>query len=72
MQLKNPQHDRVIREAERREITGVPPSSWYPLMDKGLAPRPISIGERSVGWMLSELVEWVEARKAARDAKAAA
>jgi prophage regulatory protein len=59
--------DRVVREAERRQITGIPTSSWYDLQDAGLAPKPFSLtGSRSVGWSFNELTDWVEARKATR------
>jgi len=61
----------VAREPQRRAITGVSTSSWYELQAKGLAPRPIRLGgPRSVGWLVSELEEWVEQRRAERDAKA--
>jgi len=59
--------DRIVREAERRAITGVSQSRWYELMAKGLAPKPVRIGGRAVGWLLSELLSWVAARKVARD-----
>ena len=58
----------VARDARRFQITGVPKSSWYDLMRRGKAPRPIPLGGPSVGWLVSELEEWVEARKAERDA----
>jgi prophage regulatory protein len=65
--MLTPHPDRVVREAERHKITGVPPSSWYPLQNQGIAPRPIPLGPRSVGWLLSELEAWVEAQTAKRD-----
>jgi predicted DNA-binding transcriptional regulator AlpA len=64
---KFPAHDRAVREPERREITGVPTSTWYELQDAGLAPKPFSLtGSRSVGWSFNELTDWVERRKATR------
>jgi predicted DNA-binding transcriptional regulator AlpA len=60
----------IAREALRYELTGVPTSTWYELQAKGLAPKPIRLGgPRSVGWLVSELEEWVERRRAERDAK---
>jgi predicted DNA-binding transcriptional regulator AlpA len=41
------------------------------MQDQGLAPRPIPLGPRSRGWLISELEEWVEQRRAERDAKVA-
>lgn len=60
--------DRFVRERERKEITGVPTSSWYEMMERGRAPRPVPIGPRAVAWLLSELSEWQSNRIAERDA----
>jgi predicted DNA-binding transcriptional regulator AlpA len=66
MQPKTPQliqrTDGICRETERRIITGVPRSSWYALQEKGLAPKPVRLGPRSVGWARAALLSWVEAR----------
>jgi prophage regulatory protein len=59
----------IAREAVRFELTGVPTSTWYDLQAKGLAPKPIHLGPRSVGWLISELEGWVQRRRAERDAK---
>ena len=58
--------DRVVRERERRQITGIPTSTWYRLQNAGLAPRPFPLTARSIGWSLNELEDWVESRKAGR------
>jgi predicted DNA-binding transcriptional regulator AlpA len=60
--------DRAVREPERRQITGLPPSSWYPLQDAGLAPEPFPLTVRTVAWSFNELTDWVEAQKAKRAA----
>lgn len=60
-------HDRIVRERERREITGVPSASWYRLMTAGQAPRPIPLGPRSVGWRMSALQSWIRAQDGRRD-----
>jgi hypothetical protein len=47
MQDQKPQQrrtDGIAREAERREITGVPQSTWRVMQDKGLAPKPVDPG----------------------------
>jgi prophage regulatory protein len=62
--------ERIVRESERREITGVATSTWYMLMSEGRAPKSVPLGEHSRGWVLSELQDWVEARIAERDARA--
>jgi prophage regulatory protein len=63
--------DGIAREPERRAITGIPPSTWYPMMSRGEAPRQIRIGLRAVGWDRQELFEFNERRKAERDTNAA-
>jgi predicted DNA-binding transcriptional regulator AlpA len=63
-----PTTDGIAREPERRATTGVPQSTWRALQDEGLAPLPVRLGPHSVGWLRRELLEWVEARRAARDA----
>jgi predicted DNA-binding transcriptional regulator AlpA len=55
--------DGIAREAERRIITGVPTSSWYALQEKGLAPKPVRLGPRSVGWPRQALFAWNEQRQ---------
>lgn len=49
---------RIVREKERKEITGVPQSSWYKKMQRGEAPRSIALGPKAVGWYDDELYEW--------------
>jgi predicted DNA-binding transcriptional regulator AlpA len=60
--------DRAVREPERYRITGVPTSTWYELQAKGLAPKPFPLTERAVAWSFNELTDWIETRKAERDA----
>jgi prophage regulatory protein len=60
--------NRVVREPERQAITGVPTSTWYAMQDRGLAPRPVPLGPRARGWLLGDLIQFIEARKAERDA----
>jgi prophage regulatory protein len=57
----------IAREPQRYELTGVPTSTWYDLQNAGLAPKPIPLGPRSRGWLIEELLAWVEARRAERD-----
>ena len=59
--------EKFVREPERREITGVPTSTWYEMMDKGQAPTPVKLGLRAVAWVASEIDEWIQQRIAERD-----
>jgi prophage regulatory protein len=58
--------DRLVRERERREITGVPTSSWYELQSLGLAPRPVRLSKHAVAWPYGELAAVNAARIAGK------
>lgn len=58
--------DRLVRERERRQLTGIPTSTWYELIDRGLAPPGVRLGKQSVAWPESELATLNAARIAAR------
>jgi prophage regulatory protein len=42
--------------------TGLSRSSIYLLMSKGQFPMQVSLGERAVGWIESDIDSWVESR----------
>lgn len=66
MNISNPlSTDRIVREAERKAITSVSRTTAWSLERKGLFPkrRQLYPQSSSVGWLLSELVEWVASRK---------
>jgi len=42
--------------------TGLSKSSIYAFMASGKFPRPISLGERAVGWQSIAIDEWIEQR----------
>ncbi|SQD79599.1 helix-turn-helix transcriptional regulator [Moritella yayanosii] len=52
--------ERIIREVDRRYITSISRTKAWQLEKEGLFPKRIRLGNRSVGWKLSELLEWVE------------
>ncbi len=58
-------HDRIIRESERRAITSISRTTAWSLERKGLFPkrRQLYPQSSSVGWLLSELNEWVASRQ---------
>ena len=58
---------RLLRERDRRIKTGVPRSTWYVLMAKGLAPQPVKLGERSVAWVEDELEAWMRELQTRRE-----
>ncbi len=44
------------------EITGLSDSNRRRLEEKGLFPRRRKLSGRAVGWLLSEVQEWMESR----------
>lgn len=62
---------RLMRMNEVIRMTGLSRSSIYDRMNAGLFPRSCSLGCRSVAWVESEILEWVENQIAQRDGVAA-
>ena len=60
--------ERIVLEPERKRITGIARSRWYTLEAAGAVPHRRQLVGRRTGWLLSELVEWVQARPIARNA----
>lgn len=58
---------RILRLAEVREKTGLTKSTIYKYAGLGMFPRPISLGGRSVGWIDSEVHEWLLEKQVDRD-----
>ena len=54
--------DRIVREHERRKITGVARSTWHRYEANGSAPKRRQLGGRMTGWLLSEIKDWMESR----------
>jgi prophage regulatory protein len=55
--LFNP--DRIVRETDRRYITSISRTQAWKLEKQGLFPKRVRLSNRSIGWKLSELLEWV-------------
>lgn len=59
-QIKQPQPpaERVIREAECRQLTGLCRTTRYLMEKDGKFPARRKLGGRSIGWLLSEISAW--------------
>lgn len=53
---------RILRLPLVRERTGLSRSSIYLRISQGRFPKPVSLGERAVGWLESEITEWLNRR----------
>jgi prophage regulatory protein len=59
---------RIIRRSAVSKRTGKSRSTIYAEMAEGKFPRPVQIGPRAVGWVESEIEEYLAALIAERDA----
>jgi predicted DNA-binding transcriptional regulator AlpA len=66
----DPPSFEIVREPERRRMTGLSRVQWWRLERSGKVPRKVQLGENSVGWLRSELEGWLAKRIAERDANA--
>lgn len=57
--------NRIIRLPEVKNKTGLSRSTIYLGMAKGIFPKAISLSERAVGWLDSDIEQWLDARIAA-------
>lgn len=58
---------RIIRLSEVLANTGLARSTLYRYVADGAFPKPVSLGDRAVGWVESEVQDWVLARIEERD-----
>lgn len=56
-------NEKIIRLREVLDRTGLSRSMAYTLIEDGLFPRPVSLGARAVGWLTSEVNEWIASRE---------
>jgi prophage regulatory protein len=61
----------ILRLPAVKARTGLSRSTIYLKASAGSFPRPVSLGARSVGWLESEIEDWIARRvKQSRDAQA--
>ncbi len=65
-------HVEIVREHERRKITGLSRVTWWRLERDGRAPKRLQLGPNSVGWLRDEIGNWISQRAAERDGSAPA
>lgn len=58
---------RILRLDEVMRITGLSRSTIYELMNAKNFPQSVKLGKHSVGWLESEVIEWINHIVAARD-----
>ncbi|MFJ3684146.1 helix-turn-helix transcriptional regulator [Pseudomonas sp. NPDC090208] len=58
---------RIIRLKEVIDSTGLARSTIYKYIAENTFPKPVSLGDRCVGWVDSEVHDWILARVEERD-----
>lgn len=58
---------RIIRLKEVIGSTGLARSTIYKFVSAGMFPKPISLGDRCVGWLESEVQDWILGKVKERD-----
>jgi prophage regulatory protein len=58
---------KVLRLHQVMGTTGLAKSTVYKYIAEGTFPKPFSLGERCVGWLESEVHDWLLARLEERD-----
>jgi len=58
---------RIIRLKDVMMSTGLARSTIYKYIGEDVFPRPVSMGNRCVGWLESEVHEWILERVEERD-----
>ena len=58
---------KIISLDKVMEMTGLARSTIYKHMANQYFPKAIQLGMRCVGWVESEVLEWIQARIAERD-----
>lgn len=56
------QDDPILRMAEVERTTGLKKSTIYLLVKQNEFPKPISLGLRASGWLMSEINQWKQDR----------
>ncbi len=63
---------RIIRLKEVIDSTGLARSTIYKFIGDGNFPKAVSLGDRCVGWVEGEVIEWILSKIRERDMAASA
>lgn len=58
---------RIFRLKQVIEVTGLARSTIYKFVTDGAFPKPIPLGDRCVGWLESEVENWISSKVKSRD-----
>ncbi len=60
---------KILKLGAVMNLTGLSRSSVYLYTSKGEFPTSIKLGPRSVGWVESEIIAWLDGKVAVRNGK---
>jgi len=60
---------RILRLKDVMATTGLARSTVYKFISEGAFPKPIPLGGKSVGWLESEIQEWIAEKIEARNSQ---
>ncbi|MBF0262722.1 MAG: AlpA family transcriptional regulator [Magnetococcales bacterium] len=60
--------EMILRLPQVVRMTGLSVATLYRLIDQGKFPRQVGLGGRAVGWPLSHINAWIDARISAAHA----
>lgn len=52
----------ILRLPQVKNLTGLARSTIYLRISEGTFPKPISLGIRAVGWIESDVSDWIQSR----------
>ena len=58
-----PARRNILRRPEVEAKTGLARSTIYLYIEKGTFPAPVKLGLRSVGWIETEVEDWIASRE---------
>jgi prophage regulatory protein len=58
---------KLLRRPDVEAMTGLRRSSIYEMMQENTFPKPVQLNKRMVGWVESEIEDWLEEKIADRD-----
>ncbi len=62
MQHKNQREPAILRRPQVQQHTGLSRSTLYQCIKDGEFPKSIALGPRSVGWLESDISDWIAER----------
>ena len=58
---------RVIKITKVKELTSLSSATIYRLVKNGKFPKQLKLAERSSGWLLEEINDWLESKSILRN-----